>query len=151
VSLPASTQSCQDAIVKWTDWDAALAKVSNPPLVAYYKEELETGRENNLRKRYLCYRIAGKRRWFITARHQRAYVWQHGRFGSDIDFWRRGLSQPDQVKPVKHDRCLSFPLATDSDFSFFRLAATEKQVNAKWTEAGGGDEQEADVDGPEDA
>jgi hypothetical protein len=136
---------------KWSDWDAALDKVSNAALVAYYKKELEAGRENYLRKRTLRYRIAGKRRWFIAARRQRAYVWQHGQFDGDLDFWRSGLSQPDQVKPVKDERCLSFPLTTDSDFNFFRLAATEKLMNAKWVEAGGGDEQEADVDGQDDA
>jgi hypothetical protein len=136
---------------KWTDWNAALDKVSNAALVAYYKKELEAGRDNYLRKRYLRYRIGGKRRWFIAARRQRGYVWQHGRFDGDIEFWRSGLSQPEQVKPVKDDRCLSFTLTTDSDFSFFRLAATENLLGAKWTEVSGGDEAEADVDGQDDA
>ena len=131
---------------KWSDWNVALDKVSNAALVAFYKKELEAGRENYLRKRYLRYRIAGKGRWFVAARRQRAYVWQHGRFDGDLDFWRSGLTQPDQVKPVKDDRCLSFPLTTDSDFGFFRLAATEKLSKAKWTEAGG-EEPEIDVDG----
>jgi hypothetical protein len=135
---------------KWSDWNAALANVSNMALVAYYKKELHSGCENYLPKRYLRYRIAGKRQWFVAARRQRAYVWQHGRFEGDVEFWRNGLSQPDQVKPVKDDRCLSFLLTTDSDFSFFKLAATEKLLNAKWTEAGG-DEPDADVDGQDDA
>jgi hypothetical protein len=134
----------------WPDWDAALANVTNAALVAFYKNELAAGQENYLRKRYLEYRIAGKRRWFIAARRQRAYIWQHGRFDRDVDFWQSGLSQPDQVKPVKDDRCLSFSLTTDTDFSFFRLAATEKLTNVKWTEASSGDEAEAEVDGQED-
>jgi hypothetical protein len=136
---------------KWPDWNAALAKVSNAALVAFYKKELEAGRENYLRQRSLRYRIAGKRRWYVLARRQRAYVWQSGRFDGDSAFWRSGLSQPDEVKPVKGDRCLSFALRTDADFNFFRLAATEKLLNAKWTEAGGGDEPEADVDGQDEA
>jgi hypothetical protein len=135
---------------KWSDWNAALDKVTNAAVVAYYKKELEAGRENYLRKRYLRYRLAGKRRWNIIARRQRAYVWQHGRFDGDLEFWRGGLSQPDQVKPVKDDRCLSFLLTTESDFSFFKLAVTEKLLNATWTETGG-DEPEADVDGQDDA
>jgi hypothetical protein len=135
---------------KWSDWDTALADVTNAALVAFYKKELAEGQESYLRKRYLRYRIAGKRRWFVAARRLRAYVWQHGRFDGDVDYWRSGLSQPDQVKPVKGDLCLSFTLTTDSDFSFFRLAATEKLLNSKWTEAGG-DEPEAEVDGHEDA
>jgi hypothetical protein len=35
---------------KWSDWNAALAKVNNPALVAYYQKELEAGRENYLRR-----------------------------------------------------------------------------------------------------
>jgi hypothetical protein len=135
---------------KWADWKAALAKVNNAALVAYYNKELDAGRESYLRKRYLRYRVDGKRRWFMAARRQRAYVWQHGRFDCDLDFWRGGLSQPEQVKPVKDDRCLSFLLTTDSDFNYFRLAATEKLLNVKWAEAGGY-ESEDDVDGQDDA
>ena len=134
---------------KWSDWNAALDKVSNDAVVTFYKKELDAGRENYLRKRYLHYRIAGKRRWNIAARRQRAYVWQRGRFDGDLDFWRKGLSQPDQVKPVKDDRCLSFLLTTDSDFGFFRLAVTEKLLNVTWTEPGG-EESDADVDGQDD-
>src|SRR5262249_23633363 len=62
---------------KWSDWNAALANVTNAALVAFYKEELAAGRENYLRKRYLRYRIASKRRWFMAARRRNAYVWQH--------------------------------------------------------------------------
>ena len=134
---------------KWSDWNSALDKVSNAAVVTYYKKELEAGRENYLRRRSLRYRIAGKRRWNILARRQRAYVWQHARFDGDIDFWRKGLSQPDQVKPVKDDRCLSFVLTTDSDFTFFRLAATDKLLKATWTEPNG-EESDADVDGQDD-
>jgi hypothetical protein len=135
---------------KWSDWNAALNTVSNVAVVAFYKKELETGRESYLRKRYLRYRIAGKSRWNIEARRQRAYVWQNGRFDGDLDFWRSGLSQPDQVKPVKDDRCLSFLLTTDSNVSFFNQAATKKLLDKSWTDAGG-DEPEADVDGQDEA
>ncbi len=136
---------------KWSDWNAALDKVSNAALVAYYLKELEAGRENYLRKRTLRYRIARKRRWSVAARRQKAYVWQSGRFDGDIDFWRSGLSQPNQVKSVKEDRCLSFLLTTDSDFNYFQLAATQKLLSTDWTEAGGAEEPEADVDGQDDA
>jgi len=128
-----------------------LANVTNAALVAFYKKELAAGQDSYLRKRYLRYLIAGKRRWFVAAHRLTAYVWQHGRFDGDVDSWRSGLSQPDKVKPVKDDRCLSFYLTTDADCSFFRLAVTEKLTNVKWTEAGGADEAEAEVDGQEDA
>jgi len=132
---------------KWDDWNAALANVTNPALVAFYKSELAAGQESYLRKRYLRYRIAGKRRWFVAARRLRAYVWQHGRFDGDVDLWRSGLSQPEQVAPVKDGQCLSLSLTTDTDFSFFRLSATEKLTNIKWTEPSTSDE----TDGHEDA
>ena len=132
---------------KWSDWNAALANVSNAALVAFYKKELAAGQENYLRKRYLEYRIAGKRRWFVAARRQKAYVWQHGRFDGDIDYWRSALSQPDQVKPVKDDRCLSFSLSTDQDFQFFHEAAKTKLLTSKWTQTPNEDEPDGEVDG----
>jgi hypothetical protein len=136
---------------QWPNWDAALADVTNAALVAFFKKELTAGQDDYLPKRSLRYRIAGKRRWSIEARRQRAYVWQHGRFDGDVDFWRSGLSQPDQVKPVKDDRCLSFSVTTEADISFFRLGATDKLTNVKWTKESSGDEAEAEVDGQEDA
>ncbi len=114
------------------DWKAALASVTNAALVAFYKKQLAAGRENYLPKRYLHYRIAGKRRWNIQAHRGAAYAWQKGRFEGDIDFWRGGLNQPEQVKPVKEGGCLSFSLSTEQDFQFFHLAATEKLVSANW-------------------
>lgn len=131
---------------KWADWDTALLNVTNAALVAFYKKELAAGQENQLRKRYLQYRIAEKRRWFVAARRVGAYVWQHGRFDGDVDFWRSGLSQPDQVKPVKDEQCLRFSLSTDEDFQCFRQAATTKLLDAKWTETLGDDESDGEVD-----
>ncbi len=129
---------------RWSDWNAALANVTNAALVAFYKKELAAGQENYLPKRYLLYRIAGKRRLSTAARSRSAYVWQRGRFDGDIDFWRSGLNQPDQVKPVKDEGCLSFSLSTDQDFQFFHQAATEKLLSARWTETASDDEPDAD-------
>ena len=52
------------------------------------------------------------------------------------DFWRNGLSQPDQVKPVKRDSCLSFLLTTAADLDFFRAAARDRLAGVSWTESG---------------
>ena len=130
-----------------TDWNDALASVTNAALVAFYKKELAAGQENYLRKRYLHYRIAGKRRWFVAAHTLNAYVWQSGRFDGDIDFWRSGLNKPDQVKAVKGGACVSFSLSTAQDFQFFRQAAVEKLRSTTWTEAASDDEPDAEVDG----
>jgi hypothetical protein len=131
---------------KWADWDTALSNVTNAAVVAFYKKELAADQENYLPKRYLQYRIAGKRRWFVAARRLGAYVWQHGRFDGDVDFWLSGLSQPDQVTPVKDGQCLSFFLSTDEDFQCFRQAATKKLQDAKWTETASEDESDGEVD-----
>ena len=126
--------------VKWPDWETALSGVTNAAIVSYFKQELATNRESYLRKRILRYRVAGKRRWFMTARKKNAYVWQHGRFESDVEFWQHGLSKPDEVKPVKNGECLRLFLNTSDDFRFFHDAATEKLQSSEWL--GGSPEEE---------
>jgi hypothetical protein len=74
----------------------------------------------------------GKRRWFAAARQARSYVWQHGRFDGDIEFWQKGLSDSTCLKPVKEGSCLRFFLATTEDFKFFHQAATEKLPTTAW-------------------
>lgn len=109
--------------------------MENPELVTYYNEELAANRECYLRKRILHYRIEGKRRWFVAARKAKAYVWQNGRFDGDIEFWKKGVSVPDEVKPVKDAKCLSFLLATKGDFQFFHQAATKELQKTDWLDA----------------
>jgi len=121
--------------IKWSDWEQALSGVENPELVTYYNEELAANRECYLRKRILHYRIEGKRRWFVAARKAKAYVWQNGRFDGDIEFWKKGVSVPDEVKPVKDAKCLSFLLATKGDFQFFHQAATKELQKTDWLDA----------------
>ncbi len=128
--------------IKWADWETALESVTNPAVASYYQQQLEGNRENYLRKRILHYRIDGKRRWFVAARKAKAYVWQHGRFDGDIEFWQRGLTESEDVKPVKRNQCLSFFLATSDDFHFFHQAATEKLKATDWL--GGSPEDELD-------
>ena len=98
--------------VKWPDWKAALAGVTNPAVTSYFEQESAADRESYLRKRILRYRLGGKRRWFMAARNKNAYVWQQGRFEGDIDFWKKGLSDPEVVKPVKDGQCLRLFLDT---------------------------------------
>lgn len=126
--------------VKWSDWETALANITNKAVVSYFKQELATNRESYLRKRILRYRVAGKRRWFMAARNKNAYVWQQGRFEGDVEFWQEGLSKPNDVKPVKTDECLRLFLNTADDFQFFHDAATEKLQSSEWL--GGSPEEE---------
>jgi hypothetical protein len=121
--------------MKWSDWNVALAVVDNQALVSYYKQQLDANRECYLRKRILHFRIDGKRRWFMAARKAKTYVWQHGRFDSDIEFWRKRLSIPDEVKPVKEGTYLSFFVSTENDFQSFHQAATEDLQTKDWFDA----------------
>jgi len=126
---------------KWADWDAALADVSNSAVVAYIKQQVEEQRESYLRKRNIMFRISGKRRLFCSARKKNAYVWQRGRFDGDMKFWQEGLSQPDDVQPVKEETCLRFFLSSQKDFEFFHKAATVRLQSVEWTDGVAGDDE----------
>ena len=118
--------------IKWSDWEAALSDVANNAVASYFKQEIAASRESYLRKRILLYRVAGKRRWFVTARTKNAYAWQHGRFDGDVEFWKQGVSESDGVEPVKNGECLRFFLNTGEDLQFFHDAATRKLQASEW-------------------
>ena len=121
---------------KWNSWEEALFGIDNSALRAFALEELETGRECYLLRRTFHYRIDGKRRWNLTCRNNRAYVWQDGRFTDDIAFWQSHLSEPEAVTPVKNGRAVSFTLWTEDDFATFRDAANTTLSLQSWTEDG---------------
>ena len=131
----------------WSDWQAALAGIANPAVVSFVEKEITANRESYLPKRILRYRIGGKRRWFLAARNKNAYIWQQGRFDGDIEYWRKGLGNPDVVKPVKNEMCLRLFLHTNEDFKFFYESATTHLLSAKWLE----DLPDDDVDDAEDS
>lgn len=131
-AVPRGRRTTDSETAKWADWDSALANIDNLAVAEYYREQLKANRESYLRKRTLHYRIEGKRRWFATARQARTYVWQHGRFDGDIEYWQKGLSDGTGVKPVKKEKCLSFFLVNEADFKFFHQAATDKLLKTEW-------------------
>ena len=118
--------------IKWPDWEAALSDIANNAVASYFKREIEASRESYLRKRILLYRVAGKRRWFVTARKKYAYAWQRGRFDGDVEFWKQGVSESGDVKPVKNGECLRVFLNTEEDLQFFYDAATRKLQASEW-------------------
>ena len=117
---------------KWRNWDDALAPIKNDVLKEFVSNELATGRENNLNKRILQYRLEGKRRWSFTSRNQHAYIWQRGRFQNDIEFWQAKLSNPESVNPKKRGRVLVFNLITEDDFSLFKQVVTTGSGFGDW-------------------
>lgn len=118
--------------VQWPDWKTALAGVSNSAVKSYFEQELSANRESYLSKRILRYRVGGKRRWFLAARNKNAYLWQQARFEGDIEFWKKGLSRPGDVKPVKSGQCLRLFLYTTDDFRFFHDAANKQLQSTEW-------------------
>jgi hypothetical protein len=126
----------------WPDWNTALAGISNTAVASYFEQELASNRESYLPKRTLRFRVSGRRRWNVDARNKNAYAWQIGRFDGDIDFWRKGLSKPEGVKPVKDGECLRFFLETDGDLEYFHDAATHRLQKTAWQGVADDDEME---------
>jgi hypothetical protein len=126
-------------VQRWKDWDTALSVVENPAIVQYFKREIESGQECYLPKRILFYKINGKRQFFLAARTKNAYVWQYVRFHEDIEFWKRGLSDPQSVQPVKEGACLRFFLTTEQDLKFFHGAVRRDLTTVEWKEPPGED------------
>jgi len=118
---------------KWENWDKALGDIANQDVIAFFKGRAAVGQESYLRKRILRFRIAGVRRWFVAARKKNAYVWQHGRFDGDVEFWKKRISEPDEVCPVKDEKCLRFWLTTKQDFDAFLVAWSAELESANWS------------------
>jgi hypothetical protein len=122
----------------WSDWDTALGEIGNTAVVSFYKSELAQPKdkrpEDSLRNRQLFYRIGGKRRLIVNCRSKFAYIWQDGRFAEDQEFWRKLLSDPNSVTPVKNGRALRFYLYTTSDFENFAKAARVDLIQTEFSE-----------------
>lgn len=116
----------------WDSWEDVLDDIESPSVRAFYSQQLAEDCENYLRKRILYFRIDGKRRWFVAARKDRAYVWQYGRFENDMEFWSNSLSDGESVKPVKRNSAAVFYLSTESDFSFFLQAVSKDLARVDW-------------------
>ena len=132
-AAPRRQRGSAKTMIKWSDWTAAMSEVSNLALIDFFQSQLAENRESYLRKRILHYRIDGKRRWYVASRQTRAYVWQHGRFDNDVEYWKQGLSEQASIKPVKRGRCLSFFLETPDDFQFFQKSATSGLLKTVWS------------------
>jgi len=119
----------------WENWDIALTSITNPVVVDFFRNQIHLKRESNLAKRMLCYRIERKRRFFVSAKTDRAYCWQEGRFENDVDFWSKRLSSPQTISPVKDGMALRFFLTDSKDFSSFLDAAEHELRASTWTGA----------------
>jgi hypothetical protein len=117
---------------QWSDWESALASVTNQDVVGYFKTQLDHNREHYLRDRKLFYRLEGKRRFLIAAVTKHARCLQFDRFEGDIEFWKHRISDPDSVREVSAGR-VRFLLSTTGDFKVFDAAIVDLK-NVKWRE-----------------
>jgi len=128
--------------VAWADWTAALEAFENRALTAFFRRELEAGREGYLRKRLLRFPVAGRSRFNVVGRTKAAYVWQRGRFRGDEEFWKKRLGPDADVKAVKQGLALRFFLTTEDDFNRFREAVGHELAGTEWLAA----EEAPDID-----
>ena len=105
---------------RYADWEQVLGDATNKAVADFFRSELAAGRENYLPKRILRFRLDGKRRLNVSMRHDRAYVWQSGRFKDDIRFWTQKIGPHIDIKPVRDDQmALRFFLKSEHDFTQF--------------------------------
>lgn len=119
---------------RWATWQEVYSSIKNPAVAAFYKAEIAGGRENYLRHRNLRFRVNGKRRLFVSARTNNAYVWQAGRFESDEKFWRDAMGDNANVAPVKDGRCLRFYLTSEKDFTRFKAEFENRMPQVEFLE-----------------
>lgn len=132
---------------RWGSWEEALASIENAAVVSFFEDVLAGGGEDYLPKRILRFRLHGKRRWAISARRKLAYGWQSGRFEGDVKFWREGLGDPDEVRPVKREQSLRFYLKTSEDFRFFGTAIESTLAGVEWREPGTIEDEDPETGG----
>ncbi len=117
----------------WANWDAALAVVKNPAVASFYMKRLAENWPNRLSRRILLFNIAGKNRFWMSARTRHAYVWQRGRFEGDASFWRDCLGVDTRIDPVAEGRALRIFLETESEFEAFIKSIREEIPGRSFT------------------
>ncbi len=104
-------------------------------LKAFFLAEINSGCENNLNRRTLVYRLNGKRRFFVRARKDKAYVWQRGRFADDLSCWRKKLSPELEIEPVDEGKCLRFYVITEEDSQRFKQCILNELAQIEFSSA----------------
>src|SRR6266849_6451124 len=120
----------------WADWEEALSDIRNPAILAFFEKEILNGQDCNLEKRYLRYEVEPNQQWFLVARPRDVFALQESRVQGDLEFWRGGLSQPDETKLARNGPCLRFLLSTKEDFRFFLHSWNKELMGLKWIKTG---------------
>jgi len=129
---------------RWSDWTEALSDSDNPALIDFFKRQLANGVPNNLSRRFITIPVAGRGLFRVSARKNRAYVWQSGRFQDDLAFWKERLSPQSEVAEVADGKRVRFYLTSEADFRRFEEACKTELLNVAIVRVGAHPEDDAD-------
>jgi hypothetical protein len=111
-------------------WEEYIPKLGNPAIASFANEQVGLGCEQNLKWKYLYFRIGNKRRFQVEIHIPHATVWQWARFPGDISYWQQRLSDK-RVEEKGRGAQLRFFLRTNEDCSAL-LAAIEELGDTPW-------------------
>jgi hypothetical protein len=130
---------------KWSDWEAALKDLTED-VAAFYREELKAARSSYLPKRLLRFSLKGRRRWWVSARHSRCYVWQTGRFPNDEAFWKKAFGEDVNAAGVKNGQNLRFFLSSGEELRRFKKIVESEFEHIEFADAGGVTDTEGEAE-----
>jgi hypothetical protein len=131
---------------KWTDWDEVIAEIEEAPLAEFVRSEIALGRDNQVRRRLLRYKVDGVNRLFVWVKLKFATVQQKGRFTDDIAFWRERLGEKAEIDPIHEGKRLRFWLKSPQDFAVFRTAVANDLPGKEFSRSIEADDDEGEVE-----
>jgi hypothetical protein len=130
---------------RWSDWTEALSDSENAALIDFFNRQLANGVQSNLSRRFVTIPVNGRGLFRVSARKNRAYVWQSGRFQDDLAFWKARLSPQSEVTEVADGRRVRFYLTSETDFRHFEEACKTELMSVAIMRAGAHPEDDADA------
>ncbi len=116
-------------------WEEVFNSIDNQAVLDFFRQEISSGRENQLSHKDVYFRIHGKREFFIAVRRDYAYVWQYHRFEGDVDFWNEKLGNHIKIQEINGKQSLRFFLSTKEDFEAFKHTAEKELTEMSFNEA----------------
>ncbi len=118
---------------RFATWEQACTYITNSAIGEVFLAEGLSGQEKRFGRRpSLFYRIGGKRRISIGGRHNGGYLWQHGRFPNDLQFWIERVGADAKPEPVRDGTDLRIFLRTKAQFEGFKNGLNEL-ASVAWT------------------
>jgi len=118
---------------RWDNWGEALSSVENSAVTDFFRQEIDAGCDSTLASRKLKISVGGRRRYYVSAKSDRATVTQFGRFANDLDFWKQRLGPECKLAEKTYGRRLRFYLRTKEDFARFKNALSSELSDAEFS------------------